>query len=400
MPRDDLKIDINAYGKTGGMPPPADMDCATVLEDWTNRVANLPSEIIFMQEEIAEKDRLLQDCLQVIQKNDHAIQKHIKEKGSNTPNPSEVGLRKKIEDAYKSAMTLQKDKLELSLKTRRIIDKHTRYLDKQIKILADKGELKDADMDGLPSLLNPPPQPARAEPTATAIAQAGNSAITAQRRGVQVPPQALAHQSLGKPALFTPSTPGAIIAHNQPARESSLGASNKRARLTSNAALPSSSSGLARHSSALPGTPRAGTPGTVRSGSQVPKTSMVSKKNPLGSRQSGVLRTKKHTKSTLGRVKRAGRNSPSLNDSELSESGSGEEEEEQLRNPDLIDLDDEEENNRVYCLCQKVSSGNMVGCDEDACKYEWFHWECVGLKSEPPGKWICPACTEEALKKK
>jgi inhibitor of growth protein 3 len=34
----------------------------------------------------------------------------------------------------------------------------------------------------------------------------------------------------------------------------------------------------------------------------------------------------------------------------------------------------------------------MVGCDNDNCKYQWFHWSCVGLKSEPAGEWLCPEC--------
>eukprot|EP00179_Madagascaria_erythrocladioides_P010943 CAMPEP_0198364418 /NCGR_PEP_ID=MMETSP1450-20131203/153369_1 /TAXON_ID=753684 ORGANISM="Madagascaria erythrocladiodes, Strain CCMP3234" /NCGR_SAMPLE_ID=MMETSP1450 /ASSEMBLY_ACC=CAM_ASM_001115 /LENGTH=216 /DNA_ID=CAMNT_0044071845 /DNA_START=75 /DNA_END=722 /DNA_ORIENTATION=+ len=32
-----------------------------------------------------------------------------------------------------------------------------------------------------------------------------------------------------------------------------------------------------------------------------------------------------------------------------------------------------------YCYCQQVSYGEMVGCDNDDCKYEWFHFQCVGL---------------------
>jgi len=52
-----------------------------------------------------------------------------------------------------------------------------------------------------------------------------------------------------------------------------------------------------------------------------------------------------------------------------------------------------------YCLCQNVSFGEMVACDNDECPYEWFHWSCVGLKSEPNGAWYCPVCTEAMRKK-
>lgn len=39
----------------------------------------------------------------------------------------------------------------------------------------------------------------------------------------------------------------------------------------------------------------------------------------------------------------------------------------------------------LYCYCQKVSYGEMIGCDRDGCKREWFHLGCVGL-DKPPGK--------------
>ena len=53
---------------------------------------------------------------------------------------------------------------------------------------------------------------------------------------------------------------------------------------------------------------------------------------------------------------------------------------------------EEGEDTTLYCFCQKVSFGDMVGCDNDNCKYQWFHWSCVGLKSEPAGEWLCPEC--------
>ena len=32
----------------------------------------------------------------------------------------------------------------------------------------------------------------------------------------------------------------------------------------------------------------------------------------------------------------------------------------------------------LYCICQQVSHGDMVGCDNENCPYEWFHFDCVG----------------------
>ncbi|KAF6030706.1 ING3 [Bugula neritina] len=46
-----------------------------------------------------------------------------------------------------------------------------------------------------------------------------------------------------------------------------------------------------------------------------------------------------------------------------------------------------------YCVCNQVSYGEMVGCDNTDCTIEWFHYGCVGLTSAPKGKWYCPSCT-------
>ncbi|TQS38276.1 hypothetical protein Golomagni_01223 [Golovinomyces magnicellulatus] len=49
-----------------------------------------------------------------------------------------------------------------------------------------------------------------------------------------------------------------------------------------------------------------------------------------------------------------------------------------------------------YCYCNNVSYGEMVACDAEGCKREWFHLACVGLKTAPKGnaKWYCEDCKE------
>ena len=99
------------------------------------------------------------------------------------------------------------------------------------------------------------------------------------------------------------------------------------------ATAPSASSGLARHSSIGPSTPKAGTPSTMRAGSVQPRGSQKiigAGKKVAPHKQSA--RKGKPGKSGLSRVKSLGiKNSPSsTNDSELSdaESGSVDEEDE------------------------------------------------------------------------
>lgn len=58
------------------------------------------------------------------------------------------------------------------------------------------------------------------------------------------------------------------------------------------------------------------------------------------------------------------------------------------------------EDQTLYCFCRQVSFGEMIACDNSKCKYEWFHYKCVGLTAEPTGKWYCPDCTKKLEKKK
>lgn len=58
--------------------------------------------------------------------------------------------------------------------------------------------------------------------------------------------------------------------------------------------------------------------------------------------------------------------------------------------------------NNLYCFCQRVLFGEMIGCDNDDCKFEWFHWSCVGITSPPKDDevWYCPDCSPKMEKRK
>jgi inhibitor of growth protein 3 len=53
---------------------------------------------------------------------------------------------------------------------------------------------------------------------------------------------------------------------------------------------------------------------------------------------------------------------------------------------------------QVYCYCQQVSFGEMVGCDGPDCKIEWFHLPCIGLSQPPVGQWFCNDCAKKREK--
>ncbi|KAI0036470.1 hypothetical protein K488DRAFT_75992 [Vararia minispora EC-137] len=60
----------------------------------------------------------------------------------------------------------------------------------------------------------------------------------------------------------------------------------------------------------------------------------------------------------------------------------------------MADGNDDDE--ALYCFCQKPSYGEMIGCENDECAYEWFHLDCVKVKPPLPDHWYCADC----LKKK
>ncbi|XP_066594484.1 uncharacterized protein [Prorops nasuta] len=45
-----------------------------------------------------------------------------------------------------------------------------------------------------------------------------------------------------------------------------------------------------------------------------------------------------------------------------------------------------------YCQCPYDEVSEMIACDGNDCKIEWFHFECVGIMVPPKGKWYCPDC--------
>jgi len=52
------------------------------------------------------------------------------------------------------------------------------------------------------------------------------------------------------------------------------------------------------------------------------------------------------------------------------------------------------DNPNLFCSCRRRSFGQMICCDNNKCEIEWFHFECMKLKTKPKGKWYCPNCSK------
>lgn len=85
---------------------------------------------------------------------------------------------------------------------------------------------------------------------------------------------------------------------------------------------------------------------------------------------------------TAGRGSSHSRATPTAADSEGRGAGAN----------DTIVEGEEERDENLYCFCQRASFGEMIGCDSDDCKYEWFHIGCVGVSKPLPQMWVCSDC--------
>lgn len=558
MPRDDLSIDFVKRMPQGGEA----LDPALILDDFINRVSNLPEEVRFLQDEIAEKDREYDECLSIIEERDGRIQKFIKANGSHEINPREEAYRKTILEYFEKAEALADEKIALTQRIQVIIDRHTRQLDMQIKQLYDRAEPGFTDPDELPSLLRPTAANKAAAASARASAAASPDAYYPStpvdgiiKEAIKAASPASSGGGVGAAAVTTssgrlsnvaqarqaaqqghsssaPASPAASVTLARHTRDGSAGpgvAPGKRGPRTSStiANAPPVLSNLARHSSLGPGTPKshAGAEKVQRAGSGAPRTvakgvtvgpgrkgsTPAASAGPSGA-VSGLERTgpgrKKGnggtstptTKTGSSRTKRSAKASAAsstADESELSDAsftddsdasqsnatptrnssqggsgsgfasdsvhgnhyngngyGSGGHKDGSLSQPlikrekdngngiyssigpmgngnrplhgprgprsgttkhrsgdnklgrsikvsapssdDRMDLDEEDGgDDSKYCLCQNVSFGDMVACDNEDCPFEWFHWSCVGLRNEPNGTWYCPVCTEK-----
>lgn len=392
-------------------------------------------------EEIQAKDKTIQECRTTINSRDNTIQKFIKLNGSHTPNPKEESYNKIILQNMDQSQALQDEKVNLSEKACILLDRQIKKLDVKIRDLQNEGVL--AKDPPIPSLFNKDQSldlPKSLFSSETTPAEAANSPLnpTSGNASLQFNISQRLNSAAGRlsnasnlsssqngPRNSAPATPAAALHLQQRHRESSTGAmDNKRRRLNASiGTLPAASSNL-RQSSLGPGTPKAGTPGSTRSGSAgpqraagVPKktTKKVAPHQQVRRLKATNGKPSKRSSSANARLKPTGQNVASLKKSPSATGAHLEEEEDEsiLSSADLSDsegvsrnragardseeMEDEDEDEggedtKAYCTCRSVSHGDMVACDNDNCPYEWFHWKCVGLTREPLGTWYCDEC--------
>ncbi|KAF2755354.1 hypothetical protein EJ05DRAFT_502822 [Pseudovirgaria hyperparasitica] len=398
-------------------------DPAAVLEHFINDVANLPAEIAHLYEEMEAKEQLIAECKATIASRDASLQKFIKLNGCIPTNPKEELYEKVIMESYAKAEVLMRERQKLAEKAEHLLNRHVKKLDTYYRNMQNEGSVT---LDpNLPSLLrdspnytggadsslstgvNTPLNQLSGNTSGGAINAAHQAimsriAATASARGnspaVATTPQA--HPVGGQPAQ-------AVAAVNRSVRELSVSSDTKRRRPHGSlGALPPPSSNLARQSSLGPGTPKVNTPGS-RQGSagprpakkgvirKVPPGQQLRKKMHSGGIRAGNMSQKKARTKVPG-VNRASPSTTADDESVLSGEQT-DDENASAGGPDehgAEEMEADDEDTTKYCICHKVSHGDMVACDNDTCPYQWFHWGCVGITEEPAGEWYCPSCSE------
>ncbi|GAB7357496.1 hypothetical protein MBLNU459_g0030t1 [Dothideomycetes sp. NU459] len=410
-------------------------DAATVLDQFCHDVANLPAEIAHLLEEIQAKDQQMQECRDVISSKDKLIQNFVRQNGGHVKNPKEESLAKIILANYDRMEILQAEKLGLSQKSAIIVgvpllldrvdsdtnvpiqlDRQVKRFDLKLRQLQDDGQLPPDPT--LPSLLQPS---ANSSVPISGVTTPSNALTINTAQGGGAP--TIANTAMRAAAAGATRTASPMVAQNpllnQPhlngggnaarsQRESSADAA-KRRRLTSSMTgnVPATSSSL-RQSSLGPssGTPKAGTPvpSSSRAGSAQPSRPATTKKAPSSKKlapnqAAAIASARKRVRTSTSGVSRKDRKRHLTSPTPSSSRGSA------SPTPSTLPqggadgaadspAGDEQEGDEIYCVCQQVSFGDMVACDNDNCPYQWFHWQCVGLKAEPKGEWLCPHCRD------
>lgn len=380
-------------------------------------MANTPAEVTHLLEEVQAKDQQIQICKDEIARRDANLQKWVRVSGGHVLNPNEEKISKNIHANYDRAEILQSEKLGLGERALMVLERQIKRFDISLRGLQTTDQFpSDA---GLPSMLSQMGTGMNTPVGGTATplqVVSGNIGTTGGAPNIANAAQMRLAQNAARPPQ--------VNAMPRSQREGSSEA-NKRRRLNASlGSLPAQSSSL-RQSSLGPGTPKPGTPvplsvpaaTTSRAGSQQPKKAPAAsstRDRKVAPHQAG---SRKRVRTTTGNKKGSrrsqlahGRGTPSTNASDdestsasptpssslphTQQDGAADRRNKTKHEASDDDAEGEEEENdtTLYCYCHKVSFGDMVGCDNENCEYQWFHWGCVQLKSEPVGEWLCPTC--------
>lgn len=318
------------------------MDAATLLDHFTHDFANLPEETKFMLEEVRKKDMELDKIMSQIQHSDSQLLKYIKQHGSIVRHPKEDQIVTEIEKNYAKAKQIQDDKILLSNTILLSISKHSAKVDHDIRKLMESGAIEnwdvtDNDIEMIDEI-------------------SVNNSVSAD---------SLVSTNLTKSSRFkSPSVSTNSRSNTNTGSQNDLHDLSKK---LNNSSLDSKSQRNNNKKSS-----RGVTPSSPFDDSINTETS--------SSRVASTPSSRRKEAPTSNTLNKGPRRVPSRGGNNENGTNNG--------------ADDDE----IYCFCRQVSYGEMVGCDNANCRYEWFHYDCVGLTEPPVGAWFCPDCSKDMKK--
>lgn len=316
------------------------MDAATLLDHFTHDLANIPDEAKYMLTELKKKDLEYDKILTKIQNSDSQLYKYIKQHGSLIRHPKEDALNNEITKLYEQARIIQNDKILLANTALLNITKHASKFERDIRRGIETGTIENWDV------------------VDEDIEMTDYLPINGTNIIKLNSPSPFDATSTPPPPFPNKKINGSkdINSLTQKLSNSSIENKNQKPPKKSREKTPilnisSSSSSSVNNSTAL-----------------TKETSIIKKPEVAAGTVIKGLNRRMLGANNVNGVK-----------NENGGTGNG---------------DDDE----LYCFCQQVSYGAMVACDNPNCKYEWFHYDCVGLKEPPVGVWYCPECRKDVKK--
>jgi len=297
------------------------MDAASVLEQQTQSMSNLPDELKFLLKQLREKDMDLYTIRKGIQQKDGLLQKYIKINGSLAKYPDEEKIFDSINEQYRKAMKVQRQKCVIANTALYLLTRHLKSLEQDAAKLEASGEPKILGM----------------------LDDIGSS----DPEAVELLTEGMLQASLGQ----TSPSPQ-ISSRRYGSRRGRSRHSRSRSR--------SRSRSIERRSSSVSSTASLSSRRRARM-ENLPSQASNTENKAVG-----------ETTRASGRKKMERNNSGTVTIPQANRKHG--------------------EDTQLYCFCRQVSYGNMIACDNKDCKYEWFHWSCVGLSAPPKGIWYCPDC--------
>lgn len=330
------------------------MDAATLLDHLTHDLANLPEETKYVLNELKKKDLEINKLTKQIEAADIQLSKYTRQHGINARHPKESLICDEINKNFKEAKKLQNEKILLANTTLLNITKNSAKIDHDIRRLMESGAIEHWDVTDDDIEMIEAPILSTINNNSNINNNINNSNNNNNNNNFK--PTTNNSNISSIPDSRSNTNNSAINNNNNIKNEV-----NDLSKKFNDSTLDNKSQRSFKKSLNRASTPNASSPDS---------NSTNESKKMTPSRRRDITVPGTIVKGPNRRV--------------ISNNANGEN----------TNGDDDE----LYCFCQQVSYGEMVGCDNENCKYEWFHYGCVGLKEPPVGAWFCPDCAKEMKK--